>query len=391
MTRAVLRVVIAPDSFKESMTAVEAAQAMARGVHQVYPDVECVLKPLADGGEGTLAALMPTLSAQPIMVDTRDALGRPVRAPFGLTPDGTAIIEAASVIGLVGIPADQRRIDISSSLGLADLVKAALDAGARTMIIGLGGTATCDGGAGLLAGLGVGLLDSDGRRLPPDPTGLARLHTVDSSRLDPRLADCTLVAASDVVNPLLGAEGAAAVFAPQKGATAAQVPWLEAGLARWADATVAAGFSEVRGHPGAGAAGGLGAALLMLGAQLRPGVELIAEAIGLDAAIAGADLVLTGEGSMDAQTAWGKAPLGVLRIAADHDIAVWAFAGRIGDRMVLAELGFDQVIAVSDQTGPVTPAELSQGSQRLQQAVSSTLVRRPLTTARATDRTDRRS
>ncbi|MEE9963558.1 MAG: glycerate kinase [Propionicimonas sp.] len=391
MTQADFRVVIAPDSFKESMTAIEAAQAMARGVHQVYPDAECVLKPLADGGEGTLATLTPTLSALPVMVDTRDALGRPVRAPLGLTPDGTAIIEAASVIGLAAIPVAQRRIDISSSLGLADLVKAALDAGARTLIIGLGGTATCDGGAGLLAGLGVGLLDSDGRNLPPDPTGLARLHAVDSSRLDPRLADCTMVVASDVANPLLGPDGAAAVFGPQKGATAQQIPWLEAGLARLADAMAAAGMTELRDRPGAGAAGGLGAALLILGAQLRPGVELIAEAIGLDAAIAGADLVLTGEGSMDAQTAWGKAPLGVLRIAAEHRVRVWAFAGRIRDRTVLAELGFDQVISVSDQTGSVTPAELSQGPQRLQQAVSSTLVRRPLTTAHATERRDRRS
>lgn len=376
MTRVDLRVVVAPDSFKESLTAAEAAEAMACGVRQVYPNAECVLKPLADGGEGTLAALMPTLSAQLIMVDTCDAVGRSVRAPLGLTPTGTAIIEAAAVIGLAAIPADQRRIDISSSLGLADVVRTALDAGAHTVIIGLGGTATCDGGAGLLAGLGVRLLDSDGRTLPPDPTGLAQLCTADISGVDPRLADCTLVVASDVVNPLLGPDGAAAVFGPQKGATAQQIPWLEAGLARWADAMVAAGMTEVRDRPGAGAAGGLGAALLMIGAELRPGVELVAEAIGLELAIAGADLVLTGEGAMDAQTAWGKAPLGVLRMAAEHHVPVWAFAGRIRDRKVLTDLGFDQVIAVSEQTGPVTALELSQGAQRLQQAVSAVLAQR---------------
>lgn len=370
-----MRVVLAPDSFKESMTALEAAQAMARGVHEVYPDAECVLKPLADGGEGTLSVLAPALSARLISVDTHDALGRPIRAAFGLTPTGTAIIEAAAVMGLDKLRPEQRRIEKATSLGLAALVRAALDADADTMIIGLGGTASCDGGAGLLAGLGVRLFDRDGQPLPPDPSGLVRLARVDTTELDPRLAQCRIIAASDVRNPLLGERGSAAVFGPQKGASRQQIPWLEAGLTHWADAMEEAGAPDVRDRAGAGAAGGLGAALLMVGAELTSGVALIAEAIDLAPAIAAADLVLTGEGSLDAQTAAGKAPLGVLQLAAEAGVPVLAFAGRIPDRDAVAVWGFAELVALSEGR-PATPAELTDAPQRLQAAVSTVLARR---------------
>ncbi|HML51645.1 MAG TPA: glycerate kinase [Propionicimonas sp.] len=372
-----MRVVLAPDSFKESMTAAEAAAAMARGVRQVYPDAQCIAKPLADGGEGTLAVLSAALAADLISVDTQDALGRPMQAPLGLTGSGTAIIEAATVIGLAQLPAAERRIERASSMGLAALIRAALDAGSTRIIIGLGGTATCDGGAGLLAGLGAQLRDASGRSLPPNPVGLARLAEVDLRALDARLSACEIVAASDVTNPLLGADGAATVFAPQKGADAQQVRWLEAGLTRWADVLAAAGAGDLRDRPGAGAAGGLGAALLALGAVLRSGSELIAEAIGLDAAIDGADLVLTGEGSLDGQTAAGKAPLGVLRIAAGRGVPVWAFGGRVRDRDRLDELGFAELISLSDDSdAPPTAAELALGAQRLEHVVSMILARR---------------
>jgi len=372
-----MKVVLAPDSFKESMTAAEAAAAMARGVQQVYPDAQCIAKPLADGGEGTLAVLAAALSADLISVDTQDTLGRPVRAPLGLTRCGTAVIEAATVIGLAQLPASQRRIDIASSMGLAALIRAALDAGATRIILGLGGTATCDGGAGLLAGLGAQLRDASGRSLPPNPVGLSGLAEVDLRGLDARLSACQIVAASDVTNPLLGADGAATVFAPQKGADAQQVRWLEAGLTRWADPLAAAGAGDLRDRRGAGAAGGLGAALLALGAVLRSGGELIAEAIGLDAAIDGADLVLTGEGSLDAQTAAGKAPLGVLRVAAGRGVPVLAFGGRVRDRDRLDRLGFAEVISLGDDSdAPPTAAELALGAQRLEHVVSMILARR---------------
>lgn len=370
-----MRVVLAPDSFKESLTAAAAAEAMARGVTQVYPDAECIRKPLADGGEGTLAVLAQALSARLIDIDTHDALGRPIRAAFGLTPSGTAIIEAAAVIGLAQLRPEHRRIEDASSLGLAALLRAALDAGADTIIIGLGGTASCDGGAGLLAGLGVGLFDQNHQPLAPDPSGLARLSQVEIAGLDSRLARCTIIAASDVTNPLLGDHGAAAVFGPQKGATVPQIPWLDAALTRWADAMVAAGADDVRDRSGAGAAGGLGAALLMIGAELKPGLALVAEAIGLAPAIAGADLVLTGEGSLDAQTAAGKAPLGVLRIAAEVGVPVLAFAGRIPDRAAVAELGFADLVALSESP-TATATDLAQAPQRLQAAVAAALARR---------------
>lgn len=372
-----MKVVLAPDSFKESMTAAQAAEAMARGVQQVYPDAQCIAKPLADGGEGTLAVLSAGLPAEVIGVGTQDSLGRPVRAPLALTRSGTAVIEAATVIGLAQLRPEERRIDLASSFGLAALVHAALDAGASRIIMGLGGTATCDGGVGLLVGLGARLQDAAGSSLPPNPVGLAQLASVDLHGLDPRVLTCEIVAASDVTNPLLGANGAAAVFAPQKGASAQQVTWLEAGLTRWAEALAAAGAGELDQRPGAGAAGGLGAALLALGAVMRSGVDLVAEAIGLAEAIDGADLVLTGEGSLDAQTASGKAPLGVLRIAASHGVPVLAFGGRVRDRDRLERLGFAGLISLSDDSAVAPTAnELALGAQRLERAVSVVLARR---------------
>lgn len=372
-----MKVVLAPDSFKESMTAAEATDAMARGVQQVYPDAECIAKPLADGGEGTLAVLSAGLSAEVMGVDTQDCLGRPIRAPLALTRSGTAVIEAATVIGLAQLRPEERRIDRASSFGLAALVRAALDAGSTRIIVGLGGTATCDGGVGLLVGLGARLQDANGSSLPPNPVGLAQLAAVDLDGLDPRASACEIVAASDVTNPLLGANGAAAVFAPQKGASVEQVPWLEAGLTRWAEALAAAGAGELGERSGAGAAGGLGAALLALGAAMRSGVDLVAEAIGLAAAIDGADLVLTGEGSLDAQTASGKAPLGVLRIAAGRGVPVLAFGGRVRDRDRLERLGFAALISLSDDSDAAPTAnDLALGAQRLEQAVSVVLARR---------------
>lgn len=373
-----MRVVVAPDSFKESMTAAEAAEAMVRGVRTVWPDAECVSLPLADGGEGTLAALVGPMGAQLRSTATVDAIGRPIEAAWGLAAD-TAVIEAATVIGLELIPAELRDPLRAGTIGLAALITAALDAAATRMVIGIGGTATNDGGAGLLAGLGVRLLDGDGVEVAPTPEGLQRLERVDVSGLDPRLRQVELQLASDVTNPLLGPDGATAVFAAQKGARSADLPQLETALRRLADALVAAGLPDVRELPGAGAAGGLGAALLALGARRGSGFTVVAQAVDLEEAIRGADLVLTGEGSLDAQTASGKAPAGVLALARRHAVPVLAFAGRIADVGAAIELGFVQAIAISPTSLPLEQA-LIRGPELLPGAVASALVSWPIET-----------
>jgi len=367
-----MRIVLAPDSFKESMTAPEAAAAMARGVRLAAPEAECTVIPMADGGEGTTDTLVVALGAARRVVTARDPLGRPVRAGYGLTTDGLVVMEVAAAVGIGLVAPAERDVMRSDSRGVADLVLDALDAGADRLLVGLGGSATTDGGAGLLAGLGVRLLDAAGAEVAPNPAGLARLVRVDVSGLDPRLAALRIDLASDVTNPLLGPHGSAAVFGPQKGATPAQVPVLDAALARFADALVQAGLPDVRDVPGAGAAGGLGMAFLSLGARLRPGVEVVAEAAGLDEAIAGADLVLTGEGSLDAQTAAGKTPAGVLAVGARHGVPVIAFAGRL--RTGIAGLGFLACVPIVAESVDLATA-LREGPANLERAVAETVGR----------------
>lgn len=368
-----MRIVLAPDSFKESMSAAEAAAAMSRGVRAVLPDAVCVEVAMADGGEGTTEALMAGLRGEWRSVDTCDALGRSIEARYGLTADGLAVIEVASAVGIGLIAPSDRDVMRATSRGVADLVLDALDAGAARLVVGLGGSVTTDGGAGMLAGLGAAWLDAEGAELSPDPAGLSRLDRVDLSRLDKRLSGVVIELACDVTNPLLGALGAAAVFGPQKGASPEQVAVLDAGLARIADALVRAGRPDVRSVPGAGAAGGLGAAFLSLGASLRPGVEVVAQAAGLDAAVQGADLVLTGEGCLDRQTLAGKTPAGVAAVAARHGVPVIAFAGRLGEGAdELVGRGF--VAVQSIMRGPCDlAAALREGPANLELAVASML------------------
>lgn len=367
-----MKVVLAPDSFKESMSAAQAVAAMARGVRTVLPDAECVEVPMADGGEGTADALVAALGGHWRTVASTDALGRPIEAAYGLS-GGLAVVEVAAAVGIGLVAPAERDVARSSSLGVADLIRDALGAGATRLVVGLGGSATTDGGAGLLAGLGVRWLDADGNALSPTPAGLAALDHADVSGLDPRLAAVAIELACDVTNPLLGTEGAAAVFGPQKGATPGQVPVLDATLARIADALVAAGLPDVRDLPGSGAAGGLGAAFLALGARMRRGVEVVAEAAHLEEAVAGADLVLTGEGSLDRQTLSGKTPAGVADVAARHGVPVIAFAGRLGEGSEeLLGRGFAAVVSIT--TGPCDLATaLAQGPANLERAVAMAL------------------
>jgi len=363
-----MRIVIAPDSFKESMTAPEAAAAMARGVLRADPEAECLIMPMADGGEGTTEALVAALGAQPRHVTALDPLGRPVKAAYGLTADGLAVMEVAAAIGIGLVQPAERDVMRSDSRGVAALLRHALESGATRVLVGLGGSATTDGGAGMLAGLGARLLDASGLEVPPNPAGLARLARVDVSGLDRRLSGLRIDVACDVTNPLLGAAGSAAVFGPQKGASPAQVPLLDAALARLADAIVAAGLPDTRNLPGAGAAGGLGMAFLALGGVLRPGVEVVAEATGLEPAIAGADLVLTGEGALDAQTAAGKTPAGVLAVASRHGVPVIAFAGRLG--IDPGSLGFAACVPIVAESVELETA-LREGPANLERAVAA--------------------
>lgn len=322
-------IICAPDSFKESMTAAAAARAMERGIRLVLPEAQVVRTPMADGGEGTCATLADALGGTMVDVPCTDALGRPVRGSIAHIPARElAVIEAASACGIELIEAERRDARLTSTRGVGDLVRAALDLGARTLLIGLGGSATNDAGTGLLAALGARFLDAEGVELPDGGAALIRLESVDQSGIDPRLAHVAIRVACDVDNPLTGPRGASAVFGPQKGADSDTVALLDAALARWADVVEPAVGRSVRDVPGAGAAGGLGAALLAFGrTTLESGADLVMDAVGLDEHLATADLILTGEGRFDAQSAAGKVPVKVAERAAAAGVPAIVFAG----------------------------------------------------------------
>ena len=353
-----MKIVIAPDSFKESLSAPDAAAAIARGIKQAYPGAHTVCIPMADGGEGTVAAVLAATGGQWRSTPVRGALGEALDADWGWLPDATAVIEMAAAAGLEQTPPEQRDPLRADSHGVGQLVRAALDAGARRIILGLGGSATNDGGTGLLRALGVRFLDTGRRELPPGGAALAALDSIDTSGLDARLADTRIEIASDVDNPLCGPHGASHTFGPQKGASPQQVAELDASLARLADVCARHLGRDLRDAPGAGAAGGLGfAAHAFLDAHFRPGVELVAELGGLAQAMQGAALAFTGEGRMDAQTLRGKTPAGVARIAQQAGVPVVALAGSLGD-------GYQELHA-----GGITAAfSLAPGPLTLQQA-----------------------
>lgn len=324
------RVIVAPDKFKGSLTAAEVAAGVAAGLARGGFAGEIEVLPVADGGDGTVAAAV-SAGFRRVELGVRGPVGKNVTASYALLDD-TAVIEAAQACGLALMPPGCLAPLTATSRGVGELILTASRMGAKRIVLGVGGVATTDGGAGLLQALGARLEDDKGRELPGGGAALARLATLDLSRLR-GLSGVEFLLASDVDNPLLGPAGAAAVYAPQKGATSDEVRLLEAGLRRWADITEAAvgGPLPVRDAPGAGAAGGIGfAALLFLGARMQPGIELLLELAGFGSRLDGARLVITGEGSLDAQTLHGKAPVGVARAAAAHDpaVPVVAVAGR---------------------------------------------------------------
>ncbi|APQ10239.1 glycerate kinase [Pseudomonas oryzihabitans] len=328
-----MKIVIAPDSFKESLSAAGVASALARGLRQALPQAELVECPLGDGGEGTLDAVLAATGGEVRQAQVTGPLGEPVKARWGwLAEQRTAFVEMASASGLELVPKARRDVLAATSRGTGELLRAALDAGAERLVLAIGGSATNDGGAGLLQALGVRLLDEQGQELVPGGAALAQLGRIELTDLHPRLADVEMIIAADVDNPLCGPQGASHIFGPQKGASPDQVRQLDAALAHFATITAATLERDVREQPGAGAAGGVGfAALAFLQATFRPGIEVVAELVGLEAALQDADLALTGEGRLDGQTLRGKTPAGVLRLARRHGVPVVAVAGSLGD------------------------------------------------------------
>jgi len=328
-----MKIVIAPDSFKESLSAAGVASALARGLRQALPAAEIRECPLGDGGEGTLDAVLAATGGEVREARVTGPLGEPVTARWGwLAEQRTAFVEMASASGLELVPRARRDVRVATSHGTGELLRAALDAGAERLVLAIGGSATNDSGAGVLQALGVRLLDGQGQALAPGGAALASLASLDLTDLHPRLAAVEVVIAADVDNPLCGPQGASQIFGPQKGASPEQVRELDAALAHFATVTAATLGRDVSEQPGAGAAGGVGfAALAFLQATFRPGIEVVAELVGLEEALQGADLAVTGEGRLDGQTLRGKTPAGVLRLAQRHGVPVVAVAGSLGE------------------------------------------------------------
>lgn len=370
-----MKVVIAPDSFKESLSAPEVAAAIARGWSRARPTDEILLRPMADGGEGTVDAVLAATSGERRECRVRGPLGEPVLAHWGWLGEGAAVIEMAAASGLHWVPAAQRDATRTTSYGTGELIRAALDGGARKLILGLGGSATNDGGMGLLQALGVRFLDAQGAPLGDGGAELARLQRIELDGLDPRLAETEVEVAADVDNPLCGARGASAVFGPQKGASPAQVEQLDQALQRLAAVAAQTLGEDHSRFPGVGAAGGLGfAARAFLRARFRPGIELVAEVSGLAEALSGADLAITGEGRLDAQSLHGKTPVGVARAAAAAGVPVIALAGSLGEGYArLHEAGI--AAAFSLAPGPISLAEALAGAAGELQARAEELAR----------------
>ncbi|MFC0475407.1 glycerate kinase [Robertmurraya beringensis] len=344
-----MKIVIAPDSFKESLTALEAANAIERGFKSIFPNAVYHKMPMADGGEGTVQSLVDATNG---IIEERivtGPLGNPVKSFFGLMGDGkTAVIEMAAASGLHLVPMEKRNPLVTSTRGTGELISAALDLGVKHIIIGIGGSATNDGGAGMIQALGAKLLDEEGETIGPGGGALSQIATVDLSGLDNRLKDVHIDVACDVDNPLTGPRGASAIFGPQKGATPEMVKLLDKNLSHFADVIEKALGKSFRDIEGAGAAGGLGASLLaFLNADLKRGIDIVLHAMNFESVVKDADLVITGEGRIDSQTVYGKTPIGVAKAAKKYGVPVIGLAGSISqDSDVVIEHGIDALFSI---------------------------------------------
>ncbi|MBP2635766.1 MAG: glxK [Firmicutes bacterium] len=344
-----MRIVVAPDSYKGSLSAVAVAAAMEQGILSVFPGAEVYKVPIADGGEGTVDALVTATNGRIINQEVLDPLGNRLEAFWGLLGDNqTAVIEMAAASGLTLIPRNKRNPRVTTTYGTGQLIKAALDYGIRKFIIGIGGSATNDGGAGMVQALGAKFLDASGKELPYGGAALANLASIDLGGLDSRLTAASILVACDVDNPLCGPQGASAVYGPQKGATPEIVAELDAALRHYATIAQTVTNKTVAELPGAGAAGGLGAGLLFFtNAQLRPGVDIVLETTNFASIVNKADLVITGEGNTDFQTAFGKAPVGVAKIAKQFSVPTVCLSGGLGkNHEQVLEHGIDGLMSI---------------------------------------------
>ncbi len=354
-----MKIVIAPDSFKESLSSLEAANAIERGFKSVFPNAVYSKVPMADGGEGTVQSLIDATNGLLKEQVVTGPLGEPVNAFFGLTGDGkTAVIEMAAASGLHLVPTNKRNPLVTSTRGTGELIAAALDLDVKHIIIGIGGSATNDGGAGMVQALGGRLLDGSGNDIGPGGGALSKIAAIDLTDLDARLKDVQMEVACDVDNPLTGPRGASAIFGPQKGATPEMVELLDQNLSHFADVAERELGKSFRDIAGAGAAGGLGAGLLaFLHADLKRGVDIILHAVNFEGVVEDADLVITGEGRIDSQTIYGKTPIGVAKAAKKYNVPVIGLAGSLSqDCDVVYEHGIDALFSIVPGVIPLSEA-----------------------------------
>ena len=367
-----MKIVIAPDSYKESLTALEVAEKIQEGFSQIFPSANYHLMPVADGGEGTVSAIISATEGQYLQKEVTAPLGNKVAASYGITGDGkTAVIEMAEASGLMLVPKKERNPYITTSFGTGELILDALDRGVTKIILGIGGSATNDGGVGMIQALGGRFLGSDGEELALGGKALSNLATIDLTNLDSRIAHCEFEIACDVDNPLTGERGASVIFGPQKGATPEMVKVLDYALYNYAMILGEYFDIDVNSIKGSGAAGGMGAAsVTFLKGTLRAGVDIVTEAIHLESLIEDADLVITGEGKIDRQTCFGKVPMGVAKIAKKHQKPVIAIAGCLDEGYELTqEYGIDALFSIVsapmslEEAYEITPENLTQLSR----------------------------
>ncbi|HDR2861325.1 TPA: glycerate 2-kinase [Enterobacter asburiae] len=354
-----MKIVIAPDSYKESLSATEVAQAIEKGFREIFPDALYVSVPVADGGEGTVEAMIAATQGAEHHAVVTGPLGEKVNACWGMSGDGkTAFIEMAAASGLALVPPALRNPLVTTSRGTGELILSALDKGARNIIIGIGGSSTNDGGAGMVQALGAKLCDANGKEIGYGGGSLMALNSIDLSGLDPRLKSCTLRVACDVTNPLVGEKGASRIFGPQKGADEGMTLELDANLSHYADVIRTSLRIDVKHVPGAGAAGGMGAALMaFLGAELRSGIEIVTQALNLEEHIHDCTWVVTGEGRIDSQSIHGKVPVGVANVAKKYHKPVIGIAGSLTKDVGVVHLyGIDAVFSVLTSIGSLEEA-----------------------------------
>ena len=371
-----MKIIIAPDSFKGSLSAKAVADAIEIGIRRVVHDVEIIKVPMADGGEGTVQSLVDATGGRMVSLRVLDPLCREINSFYGiLGDDKTAVIEMAAASGLPLLKEEERNPMITTTYGTGQLIKHALDMGCRNIILGIGGSATNDGGAGMATALGVKFLNEQGEEIGFGGGALGKLQSIDTSGIDKRIGLCKISVACDVSNPLTGLEGASYVFGPQKGADKTMVETLDENLKRYGQLLEQNLGISVLDIPGTGAAGGLGAGVLaFLNADLRKGVDIIIEATGLEGKLDGADLVITGEGMIDHQTIYGKTPYGVAKLAGKYKIPVVAIAGGIGNNIeVLYNNGFNSVFSIVDR--PMTLKESIDRAQVLLQDTAERIMR----------------